>query len=69
MAEGDLDVLPDMSSFESSFSPVTSSGMVTDTDSFENFGTDSLKKSDMDQDPESYVKAVRTILKRDEGKK
>ncbi|MBN2354342.1 MAG: hypothetical protein JXD23_17360 [Spirochaetales bacterium] len=69
LAEGDLDVLPDMSSFESSFSPVTSSGMVTDTDSFENFGTDSLKKSDMDQDPESYVKAVRTILKRDEGKK
>ncbi len=68
LAEGDLDVLPDMSSFESSFSPVTSSGTVTDTDSFESFGTDSLKRSGMDQDPETYVQAVRTILKRDEGK-
>jgi hypothetical protein len=68
LAEGDLDVLPDMSSFESSFSPVTSGGMVSDTDSFESFGTDSLKKGDLDKDPDTYVKAVRTIMKRDEGK-
>ncbi len=69
LEEGDLDVLPDMSSFESSFSPVTDGGIVTDTDSFESFGTDSLKKGDLDKDPETYVKAVRTVLKRDEGKK
>jgi hypothetical protein len=65
---GDLDVLPDMSSFESSFSPVTSGGTVSDSDSFESFGTDSLKRGNLNQDPDTYVKAVRTILKRDEGK-
>lgn len=68
LEDDDLDVLPDMSGFESSFSPVTSEGVVTDTDSFESFGTDSLKKGDVDKDPETLVKAVRTIIKRDEGK-
>jgi hypothetical protein len=48
---------------------VTSAGTVSDSDTFETFGTDSLKKNDLDKDPDTYVKAVRTIIKRDEGKK
>jgi len=67
--EGDIDVLPDMSHFESSFAPVTSGGLVNDSDSFDTFGSDSLKQKSMDGDPATYAKAMRTIIRRDEGKK
>ena len=65
----DLDVLPDMSHFESSFAPVTSAGMVSDNQTYESFGSDSLKEKGVDEDPATLVKAVRTIIRRDEGKR
>jgi hypothetical protein len=67
--DNDLDVLPDMSHFESSFSPVTSGGMVSDTETYDGFVSDSLKEKGLSEDPATYVKAVRTIIKRDEGKR
>jgi hypothetical protein len=65
----DLDVLPDMSHFESSFAPVTSTGMVNDTETYDSFGSDSLKEKGVNEDPATLVKAVRTVIRRDEGKR
>lgn len=65
----DLDSLPDLSSFESVFAPVTGDNGAVVTDSFTNdLSSPTLKAKRIDKDPVTYAKALRTILKRDEGK-
>ena len=65
----DLDTLPDLSSFESVFSPVTGDNSSVVTESFTtDLSSPTLKSKRLDQDPVTYAKALRTILKRDEGK-
>jgi hypothetical protein len=65
----DLDILPDMSSFESSFAPIVNSGTVDESQTFDSLDRSSLKTGTLDKDPVQLTKAVRTILKRDEGKR
>jgi hypothetical protein len=65
----DLDVLPDMSGFESSFSAVPGTGAPDTSPPFENYDSASLKSGALNKDPDTYVKAVRTMIKREEGKK
>ncbi|RPJ07975.1 MAG: hypothetical protein EHM28_05570 [Spirochaetaceae bacterium] len=64
-ADEDVDVLPDMSAFESSFS-VPDTGDNESGYAFDQFSPGKLGDTGIDKDPEILTKAVRTIIKRDE---
>jgi hypothetical protein len=64
--DGDLDVLPDMGSFESSFSQVSGTKGTSSGVSFDTLSSGTLNEKNQEHDPSSYAKAVRTIIKREE---
>ncbi|MBN1524473.1 MAG: hypothetical protein JW904_08325 [Spirochaetales bacterium] len=64
--DGQLDVLPDMGNFESSFTPFPGAKGNDGGVTFDSFSPKTFDNKHMDQDPATFAKAVRTIIKREE---